>query len=149
MYGIVLALIKVHGYMINPGCACAARVTVVGSVCLYVCLCVCVSVSVNISPLERLFILKLMPRTQRATKVKKIVGISLKLLCSEFQHFLHCTAILRRPFFAMWKNAHALPPRVHVVNGRGPLIHSLAGGVAPQGYTYTPGGCTLVLSLAL
>ena len=45
---------------------------------LSVCLCasVCVSLSVNISPLERL---KTISRTQRATKVKKFVGSSLKL----------------------------------------------------------------------
>ena len=29
--------------------------------------------------------------------------------------------ILHWPFFAMRKKAHALPPRVHVVNGRGPI----------------------------
>ena len=40
------------------------------------CLSVC-----HISPLEHLFVLKLMSRTQRATKVTKIVGFSLKLLC--------------------------------------------------------------------
>ena len=47
--------------------------------CSWVCLCVCVC-PLNISPLERLFVLKTMSRTQRATKVKTIVWISLKLL---------------------------------------------------------------------
>ena len=57
--------------IVNPRRACAARVTVV-------VLCVC-PLSQN-SPLERLFVLKLLSRTQRATKVKKYVGISLKPL---------------------------------------------------------------------
>ena len=48
------------------------------SVCLSVCLCVC---PFNVSPLERLFVLKTIPRIQGATKVKKNVGISLKPLC--------------------------------------------------------------------
>ena len=36
----------------------------------------------HISPTERLFVLKTLSRTQRATKVKKFVGICLKLLHS-------------------------------------------------------------------
>ena len=54
--------------LINPPRACATRVTVVGSVCLLS----------HISPMERLFVLKTLSRTQRATKVKKLVGFSLK-----------------------------------------------------------------------
>ena len=62
---------------INPRRACAARVTVVVmSVCQSVCLSVCLSVT----PLERLFVLKTLSHTQRATKVKKFVGFSLKML---------------------------------------------------------------------
>ena len=34
----------------------------------------------SISPMERLFVLKTLSRTQRATKVKKYVGFSLKLM---------------------------------------------------------------------
>ena len=51
---------------------------------LSVCLCVCLSVCLlsHISPTERLFILKMLSRTQRATKVKKFVGICLKRLRS-------------------------------------------------------------------
>ena len=47
-------------------------------------LCVCVSVCLlsHISPTERLFVLKTLSRTQRATKVKKFVGICLKRLRS-------------------------------------------------------------------
>ena len=60
----------INALIVNPRRACAARVTVVGSVCL----------SSHISPMERLFILKTLSRTQRATKVKKIVGFSLKPL---------------------------------------------------------------------
>ena len=63
---------------INPRRACAARVTVVGSVCL--CVCVSVYLLSHISPMERLFVLKTLSRTQRATKVKKFVGFSLKPL---------------------------------------------------------------------
>ena len=62
--------------VINPRRACAARVTVLGSVCLSVCL------LSHISCTERLFVLKTLSRTQRATKVKKFVGICLKLLRS-------------------------------------------------------------------
>ena len=52
----------------------------------WVCVCVCVCVSVcllsHISPTERLFVLKTLSRTQRATKVKEFVAICLKLLRS-------------------------------------------------------------------
>ena len=58
------------GVFVNPRRACAARVTVVGSVCPLS----------HISPMERLFVLKTLSRTQRATKVKKFVGFSLKPL---------------------------------------------------------------------
>ena len=37
----------------------------------------------QISPLERLFVLKILSRTQRATEVKKFVGFSLKPLRSK------------------------------------------------------------------
>ena len=46
--------------------------------CSWVCLCVCLLS--HISPMERLFVLKTLSRTQRATKVKKFVGFSLKPL---------------------------------------------------------------------
>ena len=72
-FAVVLGL-----YIINPRRACAARVTVVGSVCL--CVCVSVCLLSHISPMERLFVLKTLSRTQRATKVKKFVGFSLKPL---------------------------------------------------------------------
>ena len=48
-----------------------------------VCVCVCVCVSVcplsHISPLGLLFVVKTLPRTQRAKKVKKCVAFSLKM----------------------------------------------------------------------
>ena len=59
---------------INPRRACAARVTVVGSVWVCVCL------LSHISPLGRLFVLKILSRTQQATEVEKFVEISLKPL---------------------------------------------------------------------
>ena len=52
----------------------------IGSVCMYVCLSVCLLS--HISPTERLFVLKTLSRTQRATKVKTFVGICLKRLRS-------------------------------------------------------------------
>ena len=70
-----VALSRVR-WLINPRRACAARVTVVGSVCLCVCM------LSHISPTERLFVLKTLSRTQQATKVKKFVGICLKRLRS-------------------------------------------------------------------
>ena len=36
--------------VINPQCACAARVTVVGSVCVCVCVSVCLSVKSHLTP---------------------------------------------------------------------------------------------------
>ena len=55
---------------INPRRACAARVTVVGSVCPLL----------NISPLERLLVSQSVPHTQRAAKVRYFVWFSLKML---------------------------------------------------------------------
>ena len=43
---------------------------------------VCVSVKSHLSPTERLFVLKILSHTQRATKVKKVEGICLKRLRS-------------------------------------------------------------------
>ena len=56
-------------------------------VCVCVCACVCLFVCLlsYISPLECLFVLKLLSRTQQATGIKKFVGFSLKLL--------HCRAM--------------------------------------------------------
>ena len=47
----------------NPRRACAARVTVVGSVCL--CVCVSVCLLSHISPMERLFVLKTLSRNRK------------------------------------------------------------------------------------
>ena len=49
---------------------------------VYVSVCLCVCLLSHISPTERLFVLKTLSRTQRATKVKTFVGICLKLLRS-------------------------------------------------------------------
>ena len=85
-------------YIINPRRACAARVTVVGSVCVSVCLSVCLLS--HISPMERLFVLKTLSRTQRATKVKKFVGFSLKpLRCRDPALPLLYGHAYSRPFF--------------------------------------------------
>ena len=61
--------------LVNPRRACAARVTVVGSVC--VCL------LSQISLLEHLFVLKILSPTQQATEARKFVGFSLKPLRSK------------------------------------------------------------------
>ena len=86
--------------VINPRCACAARITVVGSVCPCVCL------LSHISPLE----LSVRPEnavTHSAGKQdENFCGVFSET--AEIQHFPHCNAILRRPFFAMRKNTHAL-----------------------------------------
>ena len=45
-----------------------------GLLLLCVCVCVCVRVLSHISPLECLFVLKILSRTQQATEVKIFVG---------------------------------------------------------------------------
>ena len=48
------------------------------NVCASVCMCLCVCLLSYISPLERLFVLKILSHTQQAMKVKEFVGFSLK-----------------------------------------------------------------------
>ena len=69
--------------------------------CSWVCLCLCVCLLSHISPLEHLFVLKTLSRTQRATKVKKFVGFSLKPLRCRDPALPPLTAIrtYSRPFF--------------------------------------------------
>ena len=83
--------------LVNPRRACAARVTG---------LCVCLLS--HISPMERLFVLKTLPRTQRATKVKIFVGFSLKpLRCRDAAlAALYCYPC-SRPFLLRGKRACA------------------------------------------
>ena len=71
----------------NPRRACARVAAVAVSVCLSVCLSVCVCPLSHISPLGLLFVVKTLPRTQRATKVKKFVAFSLKMLRSSATSF--------------------------------------------------------------
>ena len=63
--------------------------------CSWVCLTVSLSVCllIEISPRERPFVLKRISCTQRATKVKKIVWISLSRSVAEIHRFQRCTAI--------------------------------------------------------
>ena len=92
---------------INPRRACAARVTVVGSVCV----CVCVCLLSHISPMERLFVLKTLSRTQRATKVKLFVGFSLKpLRCRDPALPPLCCRAYSRPFFLLKARMRILAP---------------------------------------
>ena len=65
--------------------------------------------------MERLFVLKTLSRTQRATKVKKFVGFSLKPLRFEDPALPTLYGYPSGAIFAMRKIAHALSPRVHVV----------------------------------
>ena len=91
--------------------------------CSWVCLSVCLLS--HISPMERLFVLKTRSRTQRATKVKKFVGFSLKpLRCRDpalpplyghaysrpfFHAYFSCTR-MRNSAHAYF--SHDTPPRV-------------------------------------
>ena len=95
--------------------------------CSWVCLSVCLLS--HISPMERLFVLKTRSRTQRATKVKKFVGFSLKpLRCRDpalpplyghaysrpfFHAYFSCTR-MRNSAHAYFSciYAHDTPPRV-------------------------------------
>ena len=92
--------------------------------CSWVCVCVCLSVCLlsHISPMERLFVLKTLSRTQRATKVKTFVGFSLKpLRCRDpalpplYGHaysrlFFHACIYAQAYFSCIY--AHDTPPRV-------------------------------------
>ena len=74
----VIVLSEVRGaiVIINPRCACAARVTVLGLSVLSVCPSVCVCVSTLILALQA--ILRLNQRLQRNTRSKFNVAILLK-----------------------------------------------------------------------
>ena len=65
---------------VNSRRACAARVTLGAHAQRGFWVCVSVCLLSHISPMERLFVLKTLSRTQRATKVKNFVGFSLKPL---------------------------------------------------------------------
>ena len=125
--------------VINPRRACAARVTVV-----VVCVCVCVSLTMlsHISPLERLFILKTLSRTQRAPKVKNYVEFSQKpLRCRDpalpALYGYPLSAIFRYAVKRACASARApLASRGHA-SWHGPAIARL--------HVYAPRVCTLVL----
>ena len=88
--------------------------------CSWVCLSVCLLS--HISPMERLFVLKTLSRTQRATKVKKFVGFSLKpLRCRDPALPPLYGHAYSRPFFHAYRvracvllvcMIHRVPPRV-------------------------------------
>ena len=59
----------------------------------------CVCLLSHISPMERLFVLKTLSRTQRTTKVKKYVGFSLKPLRCRDTALAHCTAPVQSAIF--------------------------------------------------
>ena len=73
----------------------------------------------HISPMERLFVLKTLSRTQRATKVKIFVGFSLKpLRCRDPALPPLCGRAYSRPFFLLkarmriivWASRPGAPP---------------------------------------
>ena len=70
LYAKIFCLVA-YIILVNPRCARAARVTVLGLVC--VCLSVCLLS--HISLLERLFVLKILSCTQWAMEVQKICGV--------------------------------------------------------------------------
>ena len=84
--------------VVNPRRACAARVTVV-----VVCVCRLVANSL----LKGQFVLKTLSHTQRATKVKKFVGFSLKPLRCRDTALARCTATCAVGHFYSAENAHA------------------------------------------
>ena len=98
--------------IINPRRACAARVTVVVRVCLLS----------HISPMERLFVLKTLSRTQRVTKVKYFVGVFLKpLRCRDpvlpplYGHaYVHSAIVPAESTHAHYSMGLAAPPSVYI-----------------------------------
>ena len=86
-------------YMVFVG---AARVTVVGSVCL------CVCPLLNISPLERLFVSQSVPHTQQAAKVRNFVWFSLKMLRCRARALpsLYSYALVGHFYSATYARAH-------------------------------------------
>ena len=84
--------------LFNPRRACAARVTVV-----VVCVCRLVANSL----LKGQFVLKTLSHTQRAMKVKKFVGFSLKPLRCRDTALARCTATRAVGHFYSAENAHA------------------------------------------
>ena len=90
--------IPIFHFLINPRRACAARVTVV-----VVCVCRLVANSL----LKGQFVLKTLSHTQRATKVKIFVGVSLKPLRCRDTALARCTATRAVGHFYSAENAHA------------------------------------------
>ena len=111
---------------------------------------VCVSVCPlsHISPMERLFVLKTLSRTQRATKVKNFVGFSLKpLRCRDPALPPLYGHTYSRPFFLR-------KARMRIIVSRGGpkrpfLCESLCSLISIKHVFLRRGFCTLVLSYNL
>ena len=84
-----MRIVKLEGKD-NPRCTCVARVTVVA---VSICLCVCLLS--HISPLGLLFVVKTLPCTQWATKVKTFETVPLQRLNTPS----HDGHTLGQPFF--------------------------------------------------
>ena len=107
--------------VINPRRTCAAIVTVVDSVCLSYLLS-------HISPLECLFILKTLSRTQRTKKVKKFVGFLWNRSVVEIQHYPR-TAILSFVGYFRYAEKHACAYQVSLT---GQTLSRLWEGLARE-----------------
>ena len=94
--------------------------------CSWVCVCVCVCLLSHISPMERLFVLKTLSRTQRARKVKMFLGFSLKpLRCRDPALPPLCGRAYSRPFFLRKARMPSLPlPLAAQRNGRKRMCQS-------------------------
>ena len=98
---------------INPQCACAARVTIVGFVCLCVCLPVCPSVKPHltsgVSVRPEIDVTYIYVYTPQAMKVKIFVWISLKLL--------HCGDTTLPPLYGYPCSPpfYSVKRRIHIV----------------------------------
>ena len=111
--------------------------------CSWVCVSVCLSVCLlsHISPMERLFVLKTLSRTQRATKVKTFVGFSLKpLRCRDPALPPLCGRAYSRPFFlrkARMRMGLAPPsvfPSWRIIISLPPLAFATSSGCASPVY---------------
>ena len=97
--------------LINPRCACAARVTVVGFVCLSVCLSVCYSTShlSNVCSSQKRYHL---PNGRRRSE--NLWGFLWKCSVAKLERFRHCTASEVGHFIAGGNNSTGPACSVHL-----------------------------------
>ena len=95
---------------INPRRACAARVTVVGSVCLSVCPC-------SNSLLDGLFVPQTIQRSKRVIRISLIERFSLKMLCCRDLSVTSIVSAHSAAHFLLAENEHA-----HYITNTSPLL---------------------------